>query len=544
MDGIKWANPLMEFKNNLGVHSKKCSLLGRVRSFFSSVSLFFWPIGEGESAKVRLMLGMAFCIYFNYNLLRSIKDVLLVNMSDAGAETLSFVKTLILIASFIFVSWFMNVSSRWSWHALFFRITCGFGLFFFLFASVLYPFQDHLHAPWLEVKAMEVLPVGMRGMVVLFSNWTYTLFYIASEMWGVLMLQLLFWGFANEISSLEESKRFYSLFSFSGQTSGFISGPISALSSSFFLHFNPFPFAEPWSQSLIAMMTIVCWVCVIILFLFHKIESLFGSTQSLQLQNENSHQNSEHEKKKEGNFLKRFIRDIKFVMQSPHLVYVLILILAYNATINISEILWKHELKKACASNKSVYHSVMGIVTLCTSAYASLAALFGAGPSIRHWGWRFAALVTPVLFCCTFLPFISIKLWPVLGISLGGSWCLTLLGAFNNCFARGSKYTFFDNTKDMALIPLASGDKRKGKAAIDGLGSRLGKALGSWILMPGVIFAQSLDRLVPLLGVLISVICFLWILSILRLNERLKSIGMKSRGLRETTEEEMSIASS
>ena len=40
----------------------------------------------------------------------------------------------------------------------------------------------------------------------------FTLFYVAAEMWGDVVLSLLFWGLANEMTSLQEAPLLYPLF--------------------------------------------------------------------------------------------------------------------------------------------------------------------------------------------------------------------------------------------------------------------------------------------------------------------------------------------
>lgn len=47
--------------------------------------------------------------------------------------------------------------------------------------------------------------------------------------------------------------------------------------------------------------------------------------------------------------------------------------------------------------------------------------------------------------------------------------------------SRAAKYTVFDATLQMAFVPLDAESKTKGKAAIDGVCSRLGKSSGSVI---------------------------------------------------------------
>ncbi len=49
----------------------------------------------------------------------------------------------------------------------------------------------------------------MVGMV---RNWLFTLFYCISELWGDVVLSLLFWGLANETTSIEDAPLLYPLF--------------------------------------------------------------------------------------------------------------------------------------------------------------------------------------------------------------------------------------------------------------------------------------------------------------------------------------------
>jgi len=57
-----------------------------------------------------------------------------------------------------------------------------------------------------------------------------------------------------------------------------------------------------------------------------------------------------------------------------------------------------------------------------------------------------------------------------------------MVGLFNVVFIKSAKYILFDPTKERAYIPLDEESKVRGKAAVDGVGSRLGKSLGSLIL--------------------------------------------------------------
>ena len=56
------------------------------------------------------------------------------------------------------------------------------------------------------------LPAGLAGGVGMLRNWLFTLFYCMSELWGDVVLSLLFWGLANETTALQDASLLYPLF--------------------------------------------------------------------------------------------------------------------------------------------------------------------------------------------------------------------------------------------------------------------------------------------------------------------------------------------
>lgn len=56
------------------------------------------------------------------------------------------------------------------------------------------------------------LPSGLAGGIGMIRNWMFTLFYVSSELWGDIVLSLLFWGLANETTTLHEASLLYPLF--------------------------------------------------------------------------------------------------------------------------------------------------------------------------------------------------------------------------------------------------------------------------------------------------------------------------------------------
>ncbi len=85
-----------------------------------------------------------------------------------------------------------------------------------------------------------------------------------------------------------------------------------------------------------------------------------------------------------------------------------------------------------------------------------------------------------------------------------------IIGTVQNIMTKSCKYSLFDPTKEMAYIPLDQESKVKGKAAIDVVGARLGKAGGS-LLQQGLIVAfGSLAAITPYLAGILMVVIFGW----------------------------------
>lgn len=56
--------------------------------------------------------------------------------------------------------------------------------------------------------------VGERWFapIAIVQNWTFCAFYVMAELWGSVVISVLFWGFANAIMTVKEAKQFYSFF--------------------------------------------------------------------------------------------------------------------------------------------------------------------------------------------------------------------------------------------------------------------------------------------------------------------------------------------
>lgn len=50
-------------------------------------------------------------------------------------------------------------------------------------------------------KLLEQSGPRFAGPIAILRNWTYCLFYVMAELWGSVVVSVLFWGFANQVWS-------------------------------------------------------------------------------------------------------------------------------------------------------------------------------------------------------------------------------------------------------------------------------------------------------------------------------------------------------
>jgi len=68
----------------------------------------------------------------------------------------------------------------------------------------------HPHAFVDSIAAM--LPPGAAAPLSIIRNWSYAVFYVMAEMWGSVVASLLFWSFANEVTTVDEAKKYCEFF--------------------------------------------------------------------------------------------------------------------------------------------------------------------------------------------------------------------------------------------------------------------------------------------------------------------------------------------
>lgn len=477
-----------------------------------SIRQFFWPIYGVEHKKFLPLALMIACALFNYTVLRIIKDSLIV--TNAGAEAITFVKVWgIIPASFIFFLIYSKLSSILNKRTLFYTILIPFIIFFIVFTTMLYPNRELLHptesADWLA----QVLPGGFHGLIAIYRYWTYAAFYVMAELWGSVVLSLLFWQFANDITPVTEAKRFYAHFYLLGNIAVTLAGFLSNYFSGYRATAD---IQDPWQLTLNYLISIVVAAGILMGVMYYYVNNTVLKDSSIHLPE------SAAPKKKKPKL--SMMEGIKLLMQSKYIGLIAILVVSYGVCINLVEVSWKHYVhvqyptENEYNSYMGLFYMALGVTTICV--------IFVGSTIVRTLGWRKGALATPVILGATGLAFFACVLFPNIFDPMAALFGVTplffavIFGSIQNIMSKSTKYSLFDPTKEMAYIPLEDDLKVKGKAAVDVVGARFGKSGGALMQQAMFFFIGPIGMLAPYLAIIMSVIILVWIVAVNALSKR------------------------
>lgn len=483
---------------------------------FSRFRALLWPIHDYELKKFLPLGFIMFCILFNYTLLRDTKDTLVVNA--AGAGLIPFLKFYCVTpAAIVFVIIYAKLCNILDKEKVFYAVVIPFLLFFGAFAFIIYPNFDILHPTATTINNLSIKFPKFVGFINIYAFWSYSAFYVLSEIWGSAMIALMFWQFANEIVRMNESKRFYGLFVVIGNVSLILSGQVVRFCSQNIKEYFP---VNPWKYSLYFLMGTVIIMGFVAMFVYR-----WMNTEVLTDPKYYDGAIKTNKKKKEKLGLSE---SFKIIMKSKELGLIAILIMAYGITINLVEVQWKEQLKFYYSGDRGAYNAFMGNYSTWSGIITILFSLFIGSNILRAMSWFKAAILTPLvilvggtLFFC-FILSNDLNLIKNLVNSLLSTLtttpvaAATFLGAAIVIISKVVKYSLFDPTKEMAYIPLDDELKTKGKAAVDVIGGRAGKAGGAFVqsTLLAVMATTNVLSIAHIAFVVFAIVCVFWLFSV------------------------------
>lgn len=469
-----------------------------------------WPIHRSETKKVLSMLILLFLLCVCYNVLRNLKDTIVLTAKHSGAEVIPFLKVWGMLPGVFAATWvYTRLARKFSREAIFYLVVGFFLVYFLLFSFVIHPNNEKLHLNALGDFLASHLPQGFKGVIAMIRNWTFTTFYIISELWAVIVLTVLYWGFANDITQVDQAKRTYGILNIGSNIAPILGGGVGILCGTWFSSLGIG--AGSWEQTLMTSSVVVAILGGISMLLFRWIYRHVLVKEEMVKASSGKGEN------------KLSIRQsIRYISKSRYLLCLAVIVLGYNISINITDVLWKEQLKKFFQDpNAMLIH--MNTITMGTGVFATIGGLLFS-LMVSRLGWTFAAIIPAAimfvmaigfftfLFCGNALTSVAVTLFGTTPFAL-----TVYFGSLQNCLSKAAKYSLFDATKEMAFLPLDADAKLKGKAAIDGLGSGLGKSGASLTYQGMILLLGSVGASTPYIASILFFVLVAWMTSVVSL---------------------------
>lgn len=490
---------------------------------FGLLRSLLWPVHRSELKKVLSMLVLLFLLCISYSVLRNLKDTIVLTAKHSGAEVIPFLKVWGMLPGAIVATWIYTRLFRFfKRETVFYIVISSYLAYFLLFAFVIHPNSDSLHLDRVGDYLAQHLPVGFKGMIAMIRNWTFTTFYIISELWSVVVLAVLYWGFANDVTEVSEAKRTYGILNIGSNVAPILGGMIGILCGKFIALSPSIDSVDAWSRTLTNIVLMLTFLGCSAMVLFYWINRNVIDKQKLG--------SVGYEPKEK---MRLSIRDsIRYISKSKYLTCLAIIVLGYNIAINFTDILWKEQLKRYFTDpNEMLIH--MNSITVGIGIAATLGGLLFS-LMVNRLGWTFTAILTPAIMTVMAIGFFTFLFCgnglTAFAMTLFGAtpFALTVyFGSLQNCLSKAGKYSLFDATKELAFLPLDPDAKLRGKAAIDGLGAGIGKSGSSLTYQGLIIMLGSVAMSTPYIAVILFIVLLSWMGSVVSIGGLFKKMSSK-----------------
>ena len=401
------------------------------------------PLTKHEEKLIVVFNILLFFITLNYGMLRVMKDTKI--LGKANSDFTSFVKLWIIIPFMIFFKYvYDTLAKQVGRNNMFYWLVGIFSSFFVLYSFFLKDFEttppDPKKGTYIEI---------MRHI------WPIVCFYVMAETWGTYMLSVSFWSLANRVMSNQQAKRFYTTLSIGAAIATFMAGIVA-----YFVK----------NGSFLIWFILGCNVLLVATYNYLMEDMRINAKAYPKLA-------SKKRKSKLG-----FFDSIKALCTSEDAAYlglILILVLGYGMGINFFETVYKQLAKSTgiAKGDKDYVQKIMSTQLMVIGGF-SFCLVFGASYIKKH-GWRFTASVVPVVLGIGTVIFFGAYRWKGSQLDLATKEHLVYLGLVVVAIVKGSKYVFFDTTKEQTYKVSSEETQNTGKSAVDGVGSRFSKALSS-----------------------------------------------------------------
>lgn len=463
---------------------------------------------SNELSKFIISSLVMLCTLYVLSILKGSKDTLIV--IELGAELISTIKLYgVLPFAVIFTLIYIKLTNTFTRLQIYLLLNFCFISFFIIFDLFLYPNADILH---FNLQHLELKFPIFKYQFIMISNWSFTLFYITSELWGNVMLALMFWQVINQLYTIEQARKYYPLFGIIGELGLFLSGIVMT-------YFTSAKFTSDWSESLDYITFSIVTAGILISIFIHILSTNIVDRTIINGRNIKSTRPK-----------LSLIESFKYIISSKYMMLVIFIVLSYGISINVLEGVWKKHASLLYTSAIHYGHFIAKI-QMATSI-VTIICIFFSLYTLKYFNWCIAALITPIIMIFTGIPFFVFAIFKD-DLIIFTQWTefssltlCVLFGAIQNILSKGTKYSFFIPTKEMAFIPLTEDLKAKGKSVSDIIGERFGKSFGAliqWLIL-SFITNSTLITIAPYLFIIYLITLIIWVIATIMLNKKYKAI--------------------
>lgn len=449
----------------------------------SELRRVIWPIEGKEHKKFLPMALILFFIMFNYLVLQSVKDTLVIN--KLGIQAMLSIKSFVSAPSaFAMLIIYLVLCNIMGQQKIFYIVISFFIACITFFTFVIYP------NPETE-----------------FSNAGFVAFYVIAELWGSVVLGLLFWQFANQITKIEEAKRFYLLLGALGGLSYLLSGYITDLP----LTGNHAGIA-PKELNVLALLIATIFIGLLIMLTYKWIVN--------NVLTDPDQVTPAWERVKSSGLKLSVINSVKLLFTSKSLGLIFVVLAARSVSATMVGTIFKSTVRDMYTSVEQ-YSGFMADLAwwqrLCMVIFTIIAINI-----LRKLSWRVSAMVTPIIVLITGSVFFALiflgKVFPsYLAWLISGGVLLLLVraGMVHDILTKATTNTLFYATKEISYISLDDEERIKGKALVDTFGSVAGSVLSAaffavpFTLLPNL----TINDIAPYCAVVFFAMMIVWIYS-------------------------------
>lgn len=492
-----------------------------------------WPISLFRVSKAeRKMFFYMFFIFliiaYIYSVLRDMKDAVVIERLEPAS--IVFLKSFFVTP----VSIFAVVGLQyWFTKSRVTNVLRGmvyiFGGYFIFYAVIVLPFQEKIEFnPYGTIDSFGDGKFAFRGLqplyalLLVFNFWTSSLFYITAELWGNLVLSLLFMSYSNDVLTFKQSLRFVPIFYIGSNIGLFFSGLTILL---FCWVQDNYDYTV--NRLIINAIFLLCGLLCAIIIVLHRVLETSVLKKPIFIKDTEV-------KKKKKKVKIGFVEGIKRMAQSKLLIQICFIVVAYNICTNLVDTVFKSTMKIASVKgNQAAGSFVMKKQAQNQIMIASIVIIILTTPfsqCLQKLGWFVVGAITPTFTATLAFFFLGLALY---NTATDGKNHMSLfnslfIGKTNRsdleCYAgqiavttfKVTKYAFFDIAKEAISMRFDKENRPGYKAIYDGICGKLGKSGGGYLVMMLFMVTNSLDirESAQYIFILLLIMSAIWLYSV------------------------------